>query len=501
MTLARVLTVATLAATFGAPVSAEPRHAKLDRSLQQTVAGGCIGTQSVIIRTKPGFREALRNSLSSGGRAVKGEFPALNAITADVRCDDLVNLAGFLGTDSISRNHKITAQQFGFVAEQPAVIETADLSDSARLKEAQVAQQLQTNFFATLAVRQPVKRAFKTYSVYGDSTVAGTYYTSDAAAPAPSIGIAIIDSGIQAGLDFDSRISAFYDFTHGDIRVSAPADEYGHGSHVAGLAAGTYVGVAPTARLIGLKVLDGNGQGTTDNVIRAIEFAIANKDLLGINVLNMSLGHPIFESAATDPMVQAVEHASRAGIVVVLSAGNFGTNPKTGQVGYAGIASPGNAPSGIAVGSVRTFDTVTREDDRIAPYSSRGPSWYDGYAKPDISAPGDNLLSVAAAGSKLRLAQEKRGNVGNYMRLKGTSMAAGVVSGLAALVLETNGGLTPNALKMVLQYSSIPVKDDKGYADALTQGAGAINAGGALTLAAAIDPAVAVGEKWLRTAR
>ena len=95
-------------------------------------------------------------------------------------------------------------------------------------------------------------------------------------------------------------------------------------------------------------------------------------------------------------MVQAVEHASRAGLVVVLSAGNFGTNPTTGQVGYAGVASPGNAPSGIAVGSVKTFDSVTPEDDRIAPYSSRGPSWCDGYVKPDISAPGDNLLSVAA---------------------------------------------------------------------------------------------------------
>ena len=209
---------------------------------------------------------------------------------------------------------------------------------------------------------------------------------------------------MQPGLDFGTRITAFYDFTHGDIRAAAPSDGYGHGTHVAGLAASTYVGVAPSARLIGLKVLNAQGQGSTDDVIRAIEFAIVNKDALNIDVINLSLGHPIFEAAATDPLVQAVEHASRAGIVVVVSAGNFGRNKATGEIGYAGIASPGNAPSGISVGSVRTFDTVSRADDRIAAYSSRGPSWYDGFAKPDISAPGDNLLSVASVGSTLRLA-------------------------------------------------------------------------------------------------
>jgi serine protease AprX len=312
------------------------------------------------------------------------------------------------------------------------------------------------------------------------------------------VGIAVIDSGIAPGVDFGTRITAFYDFTYGDIRLAAPSDEYGHGTHVAGLAAGTYLGVAPSARLIGLKVLNAQGQGTTANLIRAIEFAIANKDVLDIDIMNLSLGHPIFESAMTDPLVQAVEHASRVGIKVVVSAGNFGRNATTGVVGYAGLASPGNAPSGISVGAVRTFDTVGRDDDRIAPYSSRGPSWYDGFAKPDISAPGDNLLSVAAVGSTLRVAQEARGNSGNYMRLSGTSMAAGVVSGIVALILEHNANLTPNALKMVLQYSSIPVKNDDGtYFDVLTQGAGSINGDGAITLARAINPGVAVGQEWL----
>ena len=271
------------------------------------------------------------------------------------------------------------------------------------------------------------------------------------------IGVAVIDSGIQPGIDFGDRITAFYDFTKGGIRAVTPHDDYGHGTHVAGLIASEYVGVAPYARLIGLKVLDSKGQGTTDNVVRAIEFAITNRHLLGINVLNLSLGHPIYEPAATDPLVQAVEHATRVGLTVVVAAGNFGINPKTGEVGYAGIVSPANAPSALSTGAVNTFDTVTRDDDRIAPYSSRGPSWYDGFAKPDVVAPGHNMLSVAAEGSTLRKAQEKRGNTGNYMKLSGTSMAAGVTSGVVALVLQANYRLTPNALKAVLEYTAIPM--------------------------------------------
>jgi serine protease AprX len=313
-----------------------------------------------------------------------------------------------------------------------------------------------------------------------------------------SIGIAIIDSGIEPGPDFGDRITAFYDFTQGDVLAAAPSDVFGHGTHVAGLAASRFVGVDPNARLIGLKVLDERGQGNAAETLSAIEFAVVNKDKLNIQVLNLSLGHPIFEPAATDPLVQAVEGAVRAGLVVVVSAGNFGLNPATGLPGYAGIASPGNAPSAVSIGAVRTFNTVTRDDDRIALFSSRGPSWFDGFVKPDVSAPGQNLLSVAAAGSTLRLQQEAAGNTGNYMRLSGTSMAAAVVSGFVALALQINPGLSPNALKAVLEYSAIDVKslEDNGSADWLTQGAGSIS-GGALELARSIDTSTPVDTAWL----
>src|SRR5882762_2538681 len=108
----------------------------------------------------------------------------------------------------------------------------------------------------------------------------------------------------------------------------------------------------------------------------------------------MSLGHPIFAPAADDPLVQAVQQATAAGLIVVTSAGNVGRNPTTGVVGYAGVTSPCNAPSAICVGAANTQNTVTRSDDVVAPYSSRGPSWYDGFAKPDVLAPGHKLPSV-----------------------------------------------------------------------------------------------------------
>jgi serine protease AprX len=182
------------------------------------------------------------------------------------------------------------------------------------------------------------------------------------------------------------------------VRDNKPRDDYGHGTHVAGVIAGTgqrsdrevralgsdgrlhkvhtrlYGGIAPKANVISLRVLDRNGQGLTSRVLDAIQFAIEHKDDLDIDVLNLSLGHPVLEPAATDPLVQAVEAAARAGIVVVVSAGNYGTNPITGVSGYAGITSPGNAPSAITVGALDTKGTVTHTDDAIPGYSSRGPT-------------------------------------------------------------------------------------------------------------------------------
>ena len=349
----------------------------------------------------------------------------------------------------------------------------------------------------------------------GGVTDGGPAWTGD------GVGVAIVDSGIRTSGDLkQAQVTHFYDFTDGGAEVP-DFDDYGHGTHVAGLIGGTgqwsdnlFEGPASDARLIGLKVLDANGQGYTSDVIAAISFAIENRAALGIDIINLSLGHPIFEPAASDPLVQAVEAAVAAGIVVVASAGNNGQSA-TGEVGYAGITSPGNAQSAITVGSVDTANTAMRGDDTVAAYSSRGPTWYDAYAKPDIVAPGHRLVAIAAKqstlyddhpavrvevhSSGLLFGDDAHGNAADYMRLTGTSMSAGVTSGVVALVLEASraasGGmqLTPNAVKAVLQFTAIPLVG----VDPLTQGAGGLNAVGAVRLAGAIDASAPEGAWWL----
>ena len=231
------------------------------------------------------------------------------------------------------------------------------------------------------------------------------------------------------------------------------------------------------------------GSGETSQVIKAIEFATAQKNALGIHVINLSLGHPIYEPAATDPLVRAVERAVAAGIVVVASAGNFGYNRVVGSTGYAGITSPGNAPSAITVGALRGADTVSRADDDVAPYSSRGPSWYDGFAKPDLLAPGHGIVSNSVSSSGLYEAYPSVRAGAAHMRLNGTSMATATATGVVALMLESHRqahlfgpAIAPNTIKAILQYTATPLDERAGATnggatpDALTQGAGAINA-------------------------
>jgi len=217
-----------------------------------------------------------------------------------------------------------------------------------------------------------------------------------------------------------------------------------------------------------------------------------NRASFGIDVINLSLGHPISEPQATDPLVQAVETLSHKGLIVVVAAGNFGRNPSTGLAAYAGITSPGNAPSALTVGAVDINQSVTRSDDQVSTYSSRGPTWYDGLTKPDVVAPGTNLVSLAAIGSTLYnrypdLRVNDASGTPRFMRLSGTSMATAVTTGAVALMIEQHRQvsslpLTPNDVKAVLQFTAIPVNG----ADVLTQGAGAINPTGALALVAAL---------------
>ena len=277
------------------------------------------------------------------------------------------------------------------------------------------------------------------------------------------IGVAVIDSGISQHSAIGSRVVARVNLVSNEPGVNG--DPFGHGTHVAGMIGGAGSaasrvtpaysgGSAPAVRFIDIRVLGRTGIGYTSDVLAGIEWAIANRAKYGIRVINLSLGHPVAEPAATDPLCIAVERAVRSGIVVVTSAGNYGVT-STGAPVLGGITSPGNSPAAITVGAIDTNGTADRSDDRVAPYSSRGPTRFDFAVKPDVVAPGTRIVSLEANGSYLASTYPQWHVAGNgtngYFRLSGTSMATGVVSGGIALLLNAEPSLTPAQVKIALQ--------------------------------------------------
>ena len=306
--------------------------------------------------------------------------------------------------------------------------------------------------------------------------------------------VAIIDSGITNWHDdlASSRIARFVDFVNFQ---PVPYDDYGHGTHVAGILAGDGAdsggsrhGIAPGVSLLVEKVLDETGQGYISNVIAAIDYAIANRDTLGIRVINLSVAAPVSESYLVDPLALAARRAVEAGIVVVTAAGNHGMNAD-GRPEYGRIGSPGNAPWVITVGASTHAGAASARDTAVAPFSSRGPTPIDSLAKPDLVAPGVGIESLADPASTLfltRPAARVWGTVTTasapYLSLTGTSMASPIVTGTIALMLQANPSLTPNMVKAILEYTA---EARPGY-DALTEGAGFLNARGAVEAAAAL---------------
>ena len=228
------------------------------------------------------------------------------------------------------------------------------------------------------------------------------------------VGVALVDSGVIDHPDLHggflglSRVVYNQSFVPGTLSAS---DQYGHGTHIAGLIAGdgasstgsrysrTFQGIAPDANLVNLRVLDKNGAGTDSAVIAAIAQAVALRGLLNIRVLNLSVGRPVYESYKLDPVCQAVEAAWKSGIVVVVAAGNNGRYQPTG--GYGTINSPANDPYVITVGAMKPMGTPSRNDDLVASYSSKGPTAIDAIVKPDLVAPGNLLVSLEAARNSL----------------------------------------------------------------------------------------------------
>lgn len=359
------------------------------------------------------------------------------------------------------------------------------------------------------------------------------------------VNIAFLDTGVYPHPDFtrpNDRIVAFVDFVNGR---SVPYDDNGHGTHVAGDAAGNgamsdgiFRGPAPDAGIIGVKVLNNKGGGRTSDILKGIDWVIENRERYNIRVMNMSLGNRASADPESDPIFQAVDRAIEAGIVVVAAAGNEGPDPHT-------INTPGDNPNVITVGAYDDYNTPDPTDDRIPDFSSRGPS-YGNVSKPDLVAPGEAIIGPNAPvspteeqarkyeqinqtlqwlrglddASLLHVPEDMLRLIGltdetmekikdtpaqarqeierliqatdrtplvdtSYVGTPGTSVATPIVSGVVAEMLQANPALTPAQVKDILRSTARPLD---GYG-ANSQGAGALNPQEAIAAAKAAAPA------------
>ncbi len=288
----------------------------------------------------------------------------------------------------------------------------------------------------------------------------------------------------QIRFDVTGKYAMYLYVDNVQITIDAdPHDPFGHGTHVAGIiggiggiSAGTYTGVANDASIHSVRVLDHEGKGVTSDVIAGLDWVLSNGETNKIRVVNLSLGKGIEESNTTDPLVLAVEQVWDAGYVVVASAGNYGRD------GNMTITSPGNSRKIITVGSLTDNGTGNDfSDDYVSTFSSMGPTLGDHVLKPDLIAPGNRLVATISGKSRLKqdLAERVRDCNGacpaEYLELSGTSMAAAMVSGTAALMLTNDPSLSPATIKARLMRSARKID-----ADPVTSGAGVLDVSAAL---------------------
>jgi serine protease AprX len=289
-------------------------------------------------------------------------------------------------------------------------------------------------------------------------------------AGSPSATIAIVDSGIDASRpEFAGRIAANVNLS--TLSGNSPGDGRGHGTFVAGIAAGNLTsgrgGAAPNAKIVSIDVMDDQGMARTSDVIAAADWILANKAPYGIKVANFSLHSSVANSFMYDPLDKAVERLWFNGVTVVVAAGNYGYPDHPSGVPFA----PGNDPFVITVGASDTGRSVSTNDDTAAPWSAYGYT-LDGFAKPEIAAPGRYMVGPVPVTSTLYSERPDHVVDPGYMELSGTSFAAPVVSGVAALILGKHPGFTPDQVKGALMLGAKPMPK----ASDLSEGVGEVNA-------------------------
>jgi serine protease AprX len=296
------------------------------------------------------------------------------------------------------------------------------------------------------------------------------YWANGTSPAAPAATIAIVDPGIDATRpEFAGRIAASVNLS--SLPGNSPGDGRGHGTFVAGIAAGNLqgkTGAAPGAKIVSLDVMDDQGMAKTSDVIAAADWILANKAKYGIRVANFSLHSAVANSFMYDPLDKAVEKLWFNNVVVVAAAGNYGKPEGPSGVPFA----PGNDPFVITVGASDNGRSVSTNDDVAAPWSAYGYT-LDGFAKPDVAAPGRYMVGPVPTTATLYKERADHVVEPGYMELSGTSFAAPVVSGIAALVLGKHPTFTPDQVKGALMAGAKPLP----RAMDLSEGVGEVNAG------------------------
>ena len=304
--------------------------------------------------------------------------------------------------------------------------------------------------------------------------------TGEITGPAPQApAIAIVDSGVQPGNDFGGRLVASVNMC--SLCTDSAGDSEGHGTMVAGIAAGSggsYPGGAPNAPLVAIRTANAEGQSKTSDVVAAADWILAHAQEYNIRVANFSLAGASDTSIRIDPLDRAVEALWLNGIVVVAAAGNHGAG---GPVSMS--FAPGNDPFVITVGALDQNETSDPSDDTVPPWSAYGKSM-DGFAKPDVSAPGRYMVAPAPMDGTIARTVPDRILAPGYMWMSGTSFSTPVVSAAAAQILARHPGFTPDQVKGALMLSANYLP----YVDGNAGGVGEIDAGVAATVANPPNP-------------
>jgi len=311
------------------------------------------------------------------------------------------------------------------------------------------------------------------------------YWATGVNPAAPAATIAVVDSGIDASRpEFAGRIVANVNLS--TLPGNSPGDGRGHGTFVAGIAAGDYAGhtgAAPGAKIVSLDVMDDQGMARTSDVIAAADWILANKAKCGIRVANFSLHSSVANSFMYDPLDKAVERLWLNNVVVVAAAGNYGSPTGPSGVPFA----PGNDPFVITVGASDTGRSVSTNDDVAAPWSAYGYT-LDGFAKPEVAAPGRYMVGPVPVTSTLYAERPDHVVEPGYMELSGTSFSAPIASGVAALILGRHPEYTPDQVKGALMLGTKPMPSANG----LSEGVGEINASSSIELQNPPNPNLAL---------